>query len=335
MRVVSGIQPTGSLHLGNYLGAIRNWVRMQDSVEGECLFFLADLHAITVYNDPKTLTANTREMAAALIASGIDPTRSTLFNQARVPAHSELAWLLFCTARIGWLNRMTQFKEKSGKDREGASIGLFAYPVLQAADVLLYNATHVPVGDDQKQHLELARDIATKFNGDFGVKLFTLPEPFIPPAAARIMSLRDGTAKMSKSDPSDMSRINLTDDADLISQKIRKAKTDQDVLPSEPAGLADRPEAKNLVTIFAALSDSTSEAVLAEFGGSQFGPFKARLVEHLVHTLNPIRMRLLDLRDDATIDAVLETGAAKARALAQPMLEAAYDATGLQRSNRG
>jgi tryptophanyl-tRNA synthetase len=331
MRVVSGIQPTGSLHLGNYLGAIRNWVRMQDSVEGECLFFLADLHAITVHNDPKTLTANTHEMAAALIASGIDPARSILFNQARVPAHSELAWLLFCTARIGWLNRMTQFKEKSGKDREGASIGLFAYPVLQAADVLLYNATHVPVGDDQKQHLELARDIATKFNGDFGVDLFALPEAYIPPAAARIMSLRDGTAKMSKSDPSDMSRINLTDDADLIAQKIRKAKTDQDVLPSEPAGLADRPEARNLVTIYAALSDVKSDAVLAEFGGWQFGPFKARLIDRLVATLSPIRERLLDLRDDATIDAILDSGAARARALAQPVLDAAYDATGLQR----
>ncbi|MDB5702254.1 MAG: trpS [Sphingomonadales bacterium] len=335
MRVVSGIQPTGSLHLGNYLGAIRNWVRMQDSVEGECLFFLADLHAITVYNDPRTLTANTREMAAALIASGIDPARAILFNQARVPAHSELAWLLFCTARIGWLNRMTQFKEKSGKDREGASIGLFAYPVLQAADVLLYNATHVPVGDDQKQHLELARDIATKFNGDFGVDLFTLPEPFIPPAAARIMSLRDGTAKMSKSDPSDMSRINLIDDADVIAQKIRKAKTDQDVLPSEPAGLSERPEARNLVTIFAALADSTSEQVLSEFGGSQFGPFKARLIEQLVATLTPIRERMLELRDDAKIDAILEDGAARARVLAQPTLGAAYAATGLQRSNRG
>ncbi|CAN5286183.1 tryptophan--tRNA ligase [soil metagenome] len=334
MRVVSGIQPTGSLHLGNYLGAIRNWVRMQDSVEGDCLFFLADLHAITVYNDPATLTANTREMAAALIASGIDPDRAILFNQARVPAHSELAWLLFCTARIGWLNRMTQFKEKSGKDREGASIGLFAYPVLQAADVLLYNATHVPVGDDQKQHLELARDIATKFNGDFNVELFTLPEAYIPPAAARIMSLRDGTAKMSKSDPSDMSRINLTDDADLISQKIRKAKTDPEPLPSETAGLAERPEARNLVTIFAALSDRTSESVLAEYGGSQFGPFKARLAEHLVETLSPIRERLLDLRDDAKIDAILESGAARARILAAPVLEAAYDATGLQRSKR-
>ncbi|MDB5713822.1 MAG: trpS [Sphingomonadales bacterium] len=335
MRVVSGIQPTGSLHLGNYLGAIRNWVRMQDSVEGECLFFLADLHSLSVHEDREARRANVREMAAALIAAGIDPTRSILFNQARVPAHSELCWLLMGTARMGWLNRMTQFKDKAGKNREGSSVALFAYPVLQAADVLLYNATHVPVGDDQKQHLELARDIATKFNGDFGVNLFTLPEPFIPPAAARIMSLRDGTAKMSKSDPSDMSRINLIDDADLISQKIRKAKTDQDVLPSEPAGLSERPEARNLVTIFAALSDSTSEQVLSEFGGSQFGPFKAQLIEQLVATLTPIRERMLELRDDAKIDAILEDGAARARALALPTLDAAYDATGLQRSNRG
>jgi tryptophanyl-tRNA synthetase len=237
MRVVSGIQPTGNLHLGNYLGAIRNWVRMQDEMAGEKLYFLADLHAITVYNAPAELTANTREMAAALIASGIDPDRSILFNQARVPAHAELAWMLFCTARIGWLNRMTQFKDKAGKNREGMSIGLFAYPVLQAADVLVYQATHVPVGDDQKQHLELARDIAAKFNGDFNTDLFTLPEPIIPPDAARIMSLRDGNTKMSKSDPSDMSRINLTDDADLIMQKIKKAKTDPAPLPEDSAGL--------------------------------------------------------------------------------------------------
>ena len=237
MRVVSGIQPTGNLHLGNYLGAIRNWVKMQDGIAGDCLYFLADLHAITAYNDPAALAANTREMAAALIACGIDTERSILFNQARVPAHAELAWLLFCTARIGWLNRMTQFKEKSGKDREGASIGLFAYPVLQAADVLLYQATHVPVGDDQKQHLELARDIAAKFNTDFGQEIFTLPEAIIPPAAARIMSLRDGSAKMSKSDPSDMSRINLTDDADTIIAKVRKAKTDPEPLPDEATGL--------------------------------------------------------------------------------------------------
>jgi tryptophanyl-tRNA synthetase len=335
MRVVSGIQPTGSLHLGNYLGAIRNWVRMQDSVAGECLFFLADLHSLSAHEDRDARRANVREMAAALIAAGIDPERSILFNQARVPAHSELCWLLMGTARMGWLNRMTQFKDKAGKNREGSSVALFAYPVLQAADVLLYNATHVPVGDDQKQHLELARDIATKFNGDFGVELFTLPEAFIPPTAARIMSLRDGTAKMSKSDSSDMSRINLTDDADLISQKIRKAKTDPEPLPSEPAGLADRPEARNLVTIFAALSDISSEAVLSEYGGSQFGPFKAKLADLVVATLSPIRGRLLELRDDAKIDAILENGAARARAVAEPTLAAAYDAAGLQRSNRG
>ncbi len=335
MRVVSGIQPTGNLHLGNYLGAIRNWVRMQDSFEGDTLYFLADLHAITVYNDPVELAANTREMAAVLVACGIDPARSILFNQARVPEHAELAWLLFCTARIGWLNRMTQFKEKSGKNREGASIGLFAYPVLQAADVLLYNATHVPVGDDQKQHLELARDIATKFNTDFGIDLFALPEPIIPPAAARIMSLRDGAAKMSKSDPSDMSRINLTDDDDLIAQKIRKAKTDPEPLPSETAGLDARPEARNLVGIMAALEDRSADAVLTDHGGAQFGPFKAALADRLIATLGPIRARLLDLRDDRAIDAILEDGAARAAALARPTLAAAYDALGLQRTKRG
>ncbi len=334
MRVVSGIQPTGNLHLGNYLGAIRNWVRMQDEVDGDCLYFLADLHAITVYNDPATLSANTREMAAVLVACGIDPRRSILFNQARVPAHAELAWLLFCTARIGWLNRMTQFKEKSGKNREGASIGLFAYPVLQAADVLLYNATHVPVGDDQKQHLELARDIATKFNTDFHVELFTLPEPIIAPAVARIMSLRDGTAKMSKSDPSEMSRIALTDDDDTIAQKIRKSKTDPDPLPSEAAGLDARPEAKNLVGIMAALEDKSVDAVLADYAGSQFGPFKAALADRIIATLSPIRARLLDLRDDAAIDAILEDGAARATALATPTLAAAYAATGLLRTKR-
>ena len=333
MRVVSGIQPTGNLHLGNYLGAIRNWVRMQDDVcqqpGGECLYFLADLHAITVYNDPAILAANTREMAAALIASGIDPARSILFNQARVPAHTELAWLLFCTARVGWLNRMTQFKDKAGKNREGASIGLYAYPVLQAADVLLYKATHVPVGEDQKQHLELARDIATKFNGDFGGDIFTLPEPIIPPAAARIMSLRDGTAKMSKSDPSDMSRINLTDDADTIAQKIRKAKTDAEPLPGEAAGVEGRPEARNLVGIYAALSDASTDAVLTQFGGQGFGPFKAALTELLVETLAPIAARFEELRASAEIDAILDAGAVRARTLAAPTLSAAYAATGL------
>lgn len=332
MRVVSGIQPTGNLHLGNYLGAIRNWVRMQDDFPGETLFFLADLHAITVHNDPAELTANTREMAAALIACGIDPARAILFNQARVPAHAELAWLLFCTARIGWLNRMTQFKEKSGKNREGASVGLFSYPVLQAADVLLYQATHVPVGEDQKQHLELARDIATKFNLDTGTESFVLPDPIIPPAAARIMSLRDGSAKMSKSDPSDASRINLIDDADMVMQKIRKAKSDAEALPSEAKGLERRPEAANLVGIFAALADESPDAVCARFAGQGFGAFKPALGELLVEKLRPIRERFVALKDDhAAIDAALVAGADRATTLARPTLDAAYAALGLCR----
>lgn len=332
MRTLSGIQPTGNLHLGNYLGAIRNWVRMQDEMPGEKLYFLADLHAITVYNDPAELTANTREMAAALMAAGIDPEKAILFNQARVPAHAELAWLLFCTARIGWLNRMTQFKEKSGKNREGASVGLFAYPVLQAADVLLYQTTHVPVGDDQKQHLELARDIATKFNLDTATETFTLPEPTIPAAAARIMSLRDGSAKMSKSDPSDASRINLVDDAETIMAKIRKAKTDAEPLPSEAAGLEGRAEAKNLVSIYAAMADESVDQVLARFAGQGFGAFKPALGELLVETLRPIATRLTELKaDPAAIDAALEAGAARASALARPTLDAAYAALGLCR----
>ena len=329
MRVVSGIQPTGNLHLGNYLGAIRNWVRMQD--DGECLFFLADLHAITVHNDPATLAANIREMAAALLASGIDPNRSTLFRQAMVPAHPELAWLLNGTARMGWLNRMTQFKEKSGKNREGSSVGLFTYPVLQAADVLVYQATHVPVGEDQKQHLELARDIAIKFNTDFNVELFTLPEPFIGAAAARIMSLRDGTAKMSKSDPSEMSRIHLTDDADLIMQKIRKAKTDPEPLPDSSAGLESRPEARNLVGIYAALSDQSVDQVLAEFAGKGFGVFKPALGERIVETLRPITERLQQFRHDpAELDRLMAQGAERAAALAEPTLAATYRALGLR-----
>ena len=337
-RVVSGIQPTGNLHLGNYLGAIRNWVRLQDEVArdgGDCFFFLADLHAITVYNEPAALRANVRSMAAALIASGVDPDKSVLFNQAAVSAHAELAWLLNCTARIGWLNRMTQFKEKSGKDREGASIGLFAYPVLQAADVLLYKATHVPVGDDQKQHLELARDIATKFNTDFETDLFVLPEPMIPPAAARIMSLRDGSAKMSKSDPSDMSRINLTDDADAITAKLRKAKTDAEPLPDDPALLAARPEARNLVGIYAALADVPVAAVLARFAGQGFGAFKPALAEVVVETLRPISARLAELEtDSAELDRLLAAGAAKARAAAAPVVAAAYSALGLNRETQ-
>ena len=332
MRVVSGIQPTGNLHLGNYLGAIRNWVKMQD--QGECLFFLADLHAISQPHVPAELTANTREMAAALIACGIDTDKSILFNQTQVPAHSQLQWLLNGTARMGWLNRMTQWKDKAGKNREGASVALFTYPVLQAADVLLYQATHVPVGEDQKQHLELARDIAQKFNNDFGngEEIFTLPEPIIPPEAARIMSLRDGTAKMSKSDPSDMSRINLTDDADTIMQKVRKAKTDPEPLPSEKDGLAGRPEADNLVGIYAALEGSSVDAVLTQFGGQGFGSFKPALGELLVAKLAPIAERFNALRSDtAAIDAALQCGAEKARKLAESTLDRAYQALGLLR----
>jgi tryptophanyl-tRNA synthetase len=330
MRVVSGIQPTGNLHLGNYLGAIRRWVKMQD--EAECLIFLADLHAITVYNDPAELAANVREMAAALIACGIDQRRATLFNHARVPAHPELTWLLNCTARMGWLNRMTQFKEKSGKNREGVSVGLFDYPVLQAADVLLYQATHVPVGEDQKQHVELIRDIATKFNTDYCVELFTLPEPLIGEHAARIMSLRDGSAKMSKSDPSDMSRINLTDDSDTIAQKIRKAKTDPEPLPDSLEGLAGRPEARNLVIIHAALADERPDEVLARFAGQGFGTFKPALAELAIETFRPIKARLDELRaDPSEIDHILEQGSTRAAALAAPTLEAAYNAVGLRR----
>jgi tryptophanyl-tRNA synthetase len=337
MRIVSGIQPTGNLHLGNYLGAIRNWVRMQDelaSTGGDSLFFLADLHAISMPHDPATLSANTREMVAALVACGIDPDRSTLFNQAQVPAHAELQWLLTGTARMGWLNRMTQFKDKSGKNREGASIALFTYPVLQAADVLLYQATHVPVGDDQKQHLELARDIAQKFNNDFGngTDIFTQPDPIIPAEAARIMSLRDGGAKMSKSDPSDMSRINLTDDADTIMQKVKKAKTDPEPLPADASGLEDRAEARNLVGIYAAMAGTSVAAVLGEFAGKGFGAFKPALGELLVEKLAPINARFVELRQDHTaLDAILRKGAGKARELAAPTLNAAYTALGLVR----
>ena len=338
MRIVSGIQPTGNLHLGNYLGAIRNWVAMQDEVAasgGQSLYFLADLHAISQPHEPAQLAANCREMVAALLACGIDPAKSVLFNQAQVPQHAELQWLLNGTARMGWLNRMTQWKDKAGKNREGASVALFTYPVLQAADVLLYQATHVPVGDDQKQHLELARDIAQKFNNDFcgeAAPVFTLPEPIIPPEAARIMSLRDGNAKMSKSDPSDMSRINLTDDADAIMAKIKKAKTDPEPLPSDQAGLAGRAEAANLVGIYAALAGSSVAAVLQEFGGHGFGKFKPALGELLIAQLAPINARFIELRSDsAALDAVLRDGSAKARTLAVPTLDAAYAALGLLR----
>src|SRR5436190_16920074 len=291
MRVVSGIQPTGDLHLGNLLGAILRWVRMQD--EAQCLFFLADLHALTVDVDPAQLAKSVREMAAALIASGIDPAKSILFRQSAIPAHAELAWILQGTARMGWLNRMTQWKDKAGKNKEGASVGLFTYPVLQAADILLYKATHVPVGEDQKQHIELTRDIALKFNTDFDLDLFVAPEPYIGGGtAARVMSLRDGGAKMSKTDPSDMSRINLTDSDDLISQKIRKAKTDPEPLPGDPGGLENRPEAKNLVGVYCAVTGETIEQVLGRFAGQGFSAFKPALSDALIALLAPLCTRL-------------------------------------------
>jgi len=328
MRVVSGIQTTGNLHLGNYLGAIKQWVAMQD--DAECLFFLADLHALTGNISPQELANSTIEMAATLLAAGIDD-RSILFNQARVPAHAELCWILQGTARMGWLNRMTQWKDKAGKNREGASVGLFTYPVLQAADILVYKATHVPVGEDQKQHLELARDIATKFNTDFGVELFPLPEPVIPKATPRIMSLRDGQAKMSKSDPSDMSRINLIDDDDTIVQKFRKARTDPDPLPDSFDALAERHEARNLVTIYAALADRTPQSVVEEFAGQGFGAFKPALADLAVSVLGPVRDRLVKLLDDrAAVGTELAKGAEKANALAAPTLRAAQQAVGLQ-----
>jgi len=331
MRVVSGIQPTGDLHLGNLLGAILRWVRMQD--EAQCLFFLADLHALTVEVDPGQLRASVREMAAALIASGIDPDKSTLFAQSAVPAHAQLAWVLQGTARMGWLNRMTQFKEKSGKNKDGSSVGLFTYPVLQAADILIYKATHVPVGDDQKQHIELTRDIALKFNTDFDVDLFVPPEPYIGGgAAARVMSLRDGNAKMSKSDPSDMSRIHLTDSDDVIAQKIRKAKTDPEPLPGDAAGLDSRPEAKNLVGIYGAVTGEDVGQVLARFAGQGFGTFKPALADALIALLAPLRTRLEQFRaDPAELDRLLAAGSERAAELAAPTLAEAYRAIGLTR----
>ena len=329
IRVVSGIQPTGGLHLGNLLGAILRWVRMQD--EAECLYFLADLHALTVDVDPDELRSNVREMAAALIASGIDPAKSIVFAHSAVPAHAELAWILGCTARMGWLNRMTQWKDKAGKNREGASVGLFSYPVLQAADILLYKATHVPVGEDQKQHVELTRDIALKFNADFDCDLFVPPEPFIGGGtAARVMSLRDGQSKMSKSDPSEMSRILLTDSDELIAQKIRKAKTDPEPLPADPSDLEARPEARNLVGIYGAITGESVEQVLQRYGGEGFGAFKPVLADAVVSLIAPIRERLDELRrDPAELDRILADGAARATELGAPTLAAAKAAVGL------
>ncbi|RAU23632.1 tryptophan--tRNA ligase [Paramagnetospirillum kuznetsovii] len=329
-RIFSGVQPTGNLHLGNYLGAIRNWVRLQS--EYECIFCIVDMHAITLWQDPKELVKNTREVAAGMIAAGVDASKHIVFNQSMVPAHAQLAWIFNCVARMGWLNRMTQFKDKAGKHKENASVGLFAYPNLMSADILAYRATHVPVGEDQKQHLELARDTAQKFNNDYGVDFFPLPEPLIFGAAARIMSLRDGTKKMSKSDESDYSRINMTDDADTIALKIRKAKTDLEPLPGGIEGLEGRPEASNLLGIYAALADKEKTQVIAQFEGRQFSDFKKELVDLAVSVLGPINTEMKRLMSDTShMDAVLRSGAERADAIARPIMSEVYEIVGFHK----
>ena len=329
-RVFSGVQPTGALTLGNYLGALKRFVDMQNE-DYETIYCIVDLHAITTWQDPKTLRDQVREIAASYLASGLDPAKSIIFNQAAVEELAQLAWVFNCVARMGWMQRMTQFKDKAGKNAQNASVGLFTYPALMAADILLYHATHVPVGDDQKQHLELTRDIATKFNHDFGQDFFPITEPVIGGPAARVMSLRDGSKKMSKSDPSDLSRINMADDADTIAQKIRKAKTDPEALPSEEAGLEGRAEARNLVAIYAALEDESVEKVLTEVGGKQFSEFKPMLVERAVEKLSPISAEMRRLLDDKSeIDRVLEGGAERARAIAAPILKRTYEIVGLK-----
>ena len=340
-RVFSGMQPTGSLHLGNYLGAMINWIKMQET--HECIYCVVDLHAITVWQDPGELRTAIRQVTAAYIAAGLDPKKSILFNQSQVSAHAELAWIFNCVARLGWLNRMTQFKEKAGKDKEQASVGLYAYPNLMAADILAYRATHVPVGEDQKQHLELARDVAQKFNNDFKKDIeahgfadgifFPQPEPVITGPATRVMSLRDGTKKMSKSDPSDLSRLNLTDDADTIAKKIQKAKTDTEPLPSEPKGFEGRPEAENLFGIYAALTGGSVDAVLKDFGGQQFAVFKKALAEVATEKLGRIGAEANKLMaDPGHIGRVLADGSARARAIALPVMDKVKDIVGLLRS---
>lgn len=336
-RVFSGMQPTGSLHLGNYLGAMLQWIELQKT--HNCMYCVVDLHAITVWQDPAELRDAIRQVTAAYIAAGLDPKKSILFNQSQVSAHAELAWVFNCVARLGWLNRMTQFKEKAGKNRENASVGLYAYPNLMAADILAYRATHVPVGEDQKQHLELARDIAQKFNIDFQKDIvaagfddgifFPQPEPVITGPATRVMSLRDGTKKMSKSDPSDLSRINLTDDQDTIAKKVKKAKTDPEPLPSEVDGLKDRPEAQNLVGIYAALAGVAREDVLREYGGAQFSGFKQALAEVATAKLAPIAEETKKLKSDpAEIDRILADGAERAHAVADPVMRKAKEIIG-------
>jgi tryptophanyl-tRNA synthetase len=339
-RIFSGVQPTGNLHLGNYLGAIRNFVALQNDYD--CVYCIVDMHAITQWQDPGELKANTREVTAAYLAAGIDPKRCIIFNQSQVRAHAELAWVFNCVARLGWLNRMTQFKEKAGKHRETVSAGLYVYPNLMAADILLYKSTHVPVGEDQKQHLELTRDIAQKFNNDFGVELFPLTEPLILGAATRVMSLRDGKKKMSKSDASDASRVNMTDDADTIAKKIRRATTDSELLPGPDVldddgrvpevARAARPETYNLLGIYAALSEKPIEAVLEEFAGAQFSHFKAVLTDLAVAVLGPVGAEMQRLCDDpGAVDEVLRDGAERARAIAEPVLDEVYDVVGFLR----
>jgi len=331
-RIFSGVQPSGNLTLGNYLGAIRNWVTLQKTYES--IFCVVDLHAITVWQDPATLREATREVAAGMIASGIDPKECIIFNQSQVSGHAELAWIFNCVARMGWLNRMTQFKEKAGKNRERASVGLYVYPDLMAADIMLYKATHVPVGEDQKQHLELTRDIAQKFNKDFGVDFFPIVEPLILGEAKRVMSLRDGNAKMSKSDPSENSRINLTDDRDTIARKIRKARTDSEPIAETVEELEGRPEAKNLINIFAALSDRRASEVCQEYGGQGFAVFKRDMAELCVSVLGPITDEMKRLCDEKTyIDQVLKQGAEKARILSEPVLRDVHNIVGFLQSS--
>ena len=330
-RVFSGVKPSGGLTLGNYLGAIKRFVGMQGQME--TVYCVVDMHAITVWQDPKELSNMTREVAAGYLAAGLDPTRSILFNQSQVSAHAELAWIFNCVARVGWMNRMTQFKDKAGSNAEKQSLGLYAYPALMAADILLYHATHVPVGDDQKQHVELTRDIAAKFNHDFGRDFFPLTEPVIEGPAMRIMNLRDGTKKMSKSGESDMERINMTDDADTIAKKFKKAKTDPEPLPETVDGLKDRPEARNLVDIYAALNDMTPEAVIAEYPGAGWGKFKPALADLAVEKLAPMSAEMARFMDDpAEIDRILADGSTKARAIADPILRDTYDIVGMLRS---
>ena len=332
-RVFSGIQPSGGLTLGNYLGAMKRFVDMQDAGTHECVYCMVDLHAITVWQDPAALTRNTRELCAGFIAAGIDPEKSILFNQSQVSEHAQLAWIVNCVARMGWMGRMTQWKDKAGKNAEAASLGLFAYPALMAADILAYHATHVPVGEDQKQHLELTRDIAAKFNHDYGVDFFPLPDPVIEGAATRVMNLQDGTKKMSKSDPSDRTRINMTDDADTIARKIKKARTDPDPLPETVEGLERRPEARNLVNIWAGLADLSVEDVVAQNAGKMFGYFKQDLADLAVAKLAPISTEMARLMQDPDeIDRILARGSDRARDIAAPILRQTFDIMGIVRN---